>query len=130
MFPGIRIVGEEDETSGGKEAPTLLQDVQPLAHMEVPDVLASSLTPTDTCLWVDPLDGTIEFVRNNLHHVAVLIGVAVRDRPVAGVVLEPFVTNERPNGVVTYGAVGVGVFSDHIPAFGNAPEVLTPGMQE
>merc|ERR1712125_274307 len=83
MFPGIRIVGEEDETSGGKEAPTLLQDVQPLAHMEVPDVLASSLTPTDTCLWVDPLDGTIEFVRNNLHHVAVLIGVAVRDRPVA-----------------------------------------------
>ncbi|CAK0811939.1 unnamed protein product [Prorocentrum cordatum] len=37
MFPGIRIVGEEDEASGGKEARTRLSEVPPLPRMEVPE---------------------------------------------------------------------------------------------
>lgn len=128
MFPGIRIVGEEEESSGGKEPPTLLQDVPQLPSMEVPEALAKSLTYEDTCLWIDPLDGTIEFVRNNLHHVCVLIGIAVRNRPVAGVVFQPFVGGEK--GIMTYGALDVGVFSDLSPAFGEPKDDLIVAMEE
>merc|ERR1712129_18333 len=116
MFPGIRLAGEEDEQEAKEQAsrypksPTVcLEDVPPLKDaFEVPAHLSESLTLADTCLWIDPLDGTIEFVRNNVHHVCVLIGIAVRDRPVAGVVLQPFVGGDE--GIVTYGAVGIGVY--------------------
>mmetsp|Transcript_96484 Transcript_96484/g.268130 ORF Transcript_96484/g.268130 Transcript_96484/m.268130 type:complete len:325 (+) Transcript_96484:64-1038(+) len=129
MFPGIRLVGEEEETQASlQEVATPFAEVLPLADaFEVPAELAESLTMTDTCLWVDPLDGTIEFVRGNLQHVCVLIGIAVRDRPVAGVVLEPFVGGEQ--GRVTYGAVGVGVFGDQSPAFGDPPSEFVPAME-
>ena len=134
MFPGIRIVGEEEEVvveeeghgtePGRKEPPTALADVPPLASdWDVPPALAASLTLADTCLWVDPLDGTIEFVRGNLQHVCVLIGVCVRDRPVAGVMHQPFVGGGE-DGTVTYGAVGVGVFGDRRPASADPPPEL------
>mmetsp|Transcript_3119 Transcript_3119/g.5046 ORF Transcript_3119/g.5046 Transcript_3119/m.5046 type:complete len:338 (-) Transcript_3119:169-1182(-) len=137
MFPNIRIVGEEDEGDAKSEASKLgetpsisLADVPVLEDLIVPSDLAEALTLKDTCLWIDPLDGTIEFVRGNLHNVCVLIGIAVRDRPVAGVVLQPFVVDENPNGCVTYGAAGVGVFGDRVPAQSDAPNVLTLGAEE
>jgi len=137
MFPGIRLVGEEDEEDSKKEASNLeelpvisLEEIPLLEGMDAPAELAQSLTLADTCLWIDPLDGTIEFVRGNLQHVCVLIGIAVENRPVAGIVLQPFLTEETPDGVATYGAVGVGVFGDRQPAYGEAPDTLTPGMQE
>jgi len=130
MFPGIRIVGEEDESEGKwhgpREAATPLDEV-PLQPMDVPTELAESLTRADTCLWIDPLDGTIEFVRGNLHHVCVLIGIAVNERPVAGVVHQPFVGGE--GGTLTFGALGVGVFSDRAPAFAEAPADLVLAME-
>lgn len=120
MFPGIRIVGEEDASPSHGELPTRLEEVQPLpVPFDVPDLLAQQLSLVDTCLWIDPLDGTIEFVRNNVHNVTVLIGICVRDRPVAGIIHQPFVGGE--DGIVTYGAVGVGVFGDREPAFSSAP---------
>jgi len=130
MFPGVRIVGEEDESEPppSKEAITALEEVAPLpASIRVPEGLAESLTLADTCLWIDPLDGTIEFVRGNLHNVAVLIGVAVRDRPIAGVVHQPFVGGDA--GTVTYGAVGVGVFGDLSPPSADAPADFTVAME-
>lgn len=132
MFPGIRLVGEEDEQNGKEahkeELPTLLQDVPSLENFPaVPASLADSLTIGDTCLWIDPLDGTIEFVRNNVHNVCVLIGICVCDRPVAGVVLQPFVGGE--DGTVTYGAVGVGVFGDRNPAYNDPPAELRVGTE-
>jgi len=136
MFPGIRLVGEEDEADSKEEACKLgetqvvpLDAVPMLECMEVPTELAESLTLEDTCLWIDPLDGTIEFVRGNLQHVCVLIGITVKDRPVAGVVLEVFRTKNNPDGIVTYGAVGVGVFGDDKTVFGNAPDILIAGSE-
>lgn len=132
MFPGIRLVGEEEEAvekaSNASETPARLEDVTPLeVPFEVPSALAESLTLADTCLWIDPLDGTIEFVRGNLHNVCILIGVAVCDRPVAGIVFQPYVGGEK--GTMTYGAVGVGVFGDRVPAFGGSPEELVVAME-
>ena len=48
---------------------------------------------SDVTVWVDPLDGTREFVEGPefWHGVTVLIGIAVRGVPVAGVIHQPFV---------------------------------------
>lgn len=108
MFPQLRIVGEEGDVPA-EESASAWSDVAPLAHpFDVPAPLRTSLTAADVCVWVDPLDGTKEFVLRHLASVSVLVGIAVRDRPVAGVILQPFVGGD--GGDVTYGAVGVGVF--------------------
>jgi len=113
MFPGLRIVGEEGEVP--REAtPTAFSEVPELAdHFEVPEDLRKALTLADTCLWIDPLDGTKEFVLGNLENVTVLIGITVNDTPIAGVIHSPFVGE---TGRLTYGAVGVGVYGECDPA--------------
>ena len=47
-------------------------------------------TWSDFTVWVDPMDGTKEFLLNNGPGVTVLIGIAFRGRPVAGIVHQPF----------------------------------------
>jgi len=122
MFPRLRLVGEEGEVAG-KEAATPFEEVEMLdPSFEAPPELAEALTEADTCLWIDPLDGTKEFVLNNLENVSVLIGIAVRDRPVGGVMFQPFVGGER--GTVTYGALGLGVRGDREPPVSDPPEEL------
>lgn len=128
MFPGLRLVGEEGEVTGEEQA-TKLADVSLIQHdFNVPLELRESLTTDDTCLWIDPLDGTKEFVLGNLENVSVLIGIAVRDRPVGGVILQPFVG--EGDGNVTYGAIGVGVFHNGEKVVVDAPSetviVMTP----
>eukprot|EP00933_Yihiella_yeosuensis_P024242 TRINITY_DN18782_c0_g1_i1.p1 TRINITY_DN18782_c0_g1~~TRINITY_DN18782_c0_g1_i1.p1 ORF type:complete len:362 (-),score=66.29 TRINITY_DN18782_c0_g1_i1:134-1144(-) len=121
MFPTLRLVGEEGEVPG-EEAATALEEVKEFGHdFEVPKALEESLTSEDTCLWIDPLDGTKEFVLKNHQNVTVLIGVCVRDRPVAGVIFQPFVDSPEKEGTLTYGAIGAGVFGDRQPAFGAPP---------
>lgn len=38
------------------------------------------------CVWLDPLDGTLDFVMNNLDNVTTLIGVSYNNQPLLGVV--------------------------------------------
>lgn len=45
-------------------------------------------------MWVDPLDGTNDFVKGNLSAVTVLIGLSIDGIPKIGVVHHPFETNE------------------------------------
>jgi len=62
-------------------------------------------------VWVDPLDGTQEFVDGNFERVTVLIGIAVRGKPLAGAILQPFVsTDSIAPGRLLWGAVGLGVW--------------------
>ena len=46
-------------------------------------------------VWIDPLDGTKEFVNGNLSAVTVLIGLAIDGLPKLGVVHHPFRINEN-----------------------------------
>ena len=39
-----------------------------------------NVKPEDITIWIDPLDGTMEFIDRLLHHVTILIGVAVGDK--------------------------------------------------
>lgn len=115
-FADVAIIGEEDGDTGedikyevidrldtdvmGKTFPAHLQNVD-----------ANRIT-----VWIDPLDGTMEFIDRMLHHVTILIGIAVDGIAVAGVVNQPFfgfdVEGMSPTkwGRSIWGVVGLGSF--------------------
>ena len=72
----------------------------------------------DLVVFVDPVDGTREFVENRLESVQTLIGIAWRGRAIAGVIGLPFhdhsnvgvlhVPPSKASGGVLRGIVGVG----------------------
>eukprot|EP01062_Namystynia_karyoxenos_P062910 TRINITY_DN55764_c0_g1_i1.p1 TRINITY_DN55764_c0_g1~~TRINITY_DN55764_c0_g1_i1.p1 ORF type:complete len:376 (+),score=120.26 TRINITY_DN55764_c0_g1_i1:148-1128(+) len=116
---GLQIIGEEDiatEPSKGRALRTdLLRDAAlgpfPAALRRVP--------LSDVQLFVDPLDGTREFVEGRLEAVQTLIGIAVRGDAVAGVMGMPF---RGPEGHCVYGAVGWGAVG-----IGKRPSSAPPG---
>lgn len=44
----------------------------------------------DMVIWIDPLDGTKGFVEGHLNHITSMIGLAVGNRPRAGIIHKPF----------------------------------------
>jgi 3'(2'), 5'-bisphosphate nucleotidase len=44
----------------------------------------------DAIVWVDPLDGTSDFIKGNLPAVTVCIGLSISGKSRAGVVHSPF----------------------------------------
>lgn len=76
-----------------------------------------SLNIEDLTVWVDPLDGTSEFVRAQndpslLEQVTVLIGITYKGRPIAGVIHQPYynLLSDSKVGRSIWGINGVGVF--------------------
>ena len=85
-WPGLRIVGEEDaarEAGAAARADPLRRD---LCASLPATAAAASAALGDITVFVDPLDGTREFVEGRLGAVQTLVGVAVRGRAVAGAV--------------------------------------------
>ena len=72
QFPKISVIGEEDEEFElennviAEKCPIVLGKIFPQDALNVEE--------EQICVWVDPLDGTAEFVEGYLHHVTVLIG--------------------------------------------------------
>lgn len=67
-------------------------------------------------MWVDPLDATMEYTEGGKHstllkYVTVMVCVAVKGRPIAGVIHQPYKQNPitRTNGVTKWAWVGHGV---------------------
>lgn len=63
-------------------------------------------------VWVDPLDGTSEYTQGLLDHVTVLIGVAIGDRAVGGVIHQPYFnyqTQKEDLGRTIWGIKGIGI---------------------
>lgn len=92
QWPTLKVVGEEACEDGAAPPVPDLSVVPTLNHLEWKgqDVLVNA---DDVCVWVDPLDGTKEFVIGNKGAVTVLVGVAEKGVPVAGVVHRPFAEN-------------------------------------
>ncbi|GBG30930.1 Inositol monophosphatase 3 [Hondaea fermentalgiana] len=129
-FPQIEIIGEEDEDEAEDKADssassatldatsTLNKDSE--IDLEIPPRGKSEFDafPADfaeVCVFVDPVDGTREFVEGRIMCSQTLIGVAWRGRPVAGVMGLPFhdgkigkaaETPSEAAGHCLYGVVG------------------------
>lgn len=86
----LRIIGEEDEEDAkpSLEGGSLNKSVLETIHDKL--LLDEEIPIEDVALFVDPLDGTREFVEGRLHNVACLIGIARKNRPIAGVIGLPF----------------------------------------
>lgn len=65
---------------------------------------------TSFFLRVDPLDGTLEFAENKVENTTVLIGVAVNNNAVAGVIHQPYFENSSGQlGRTIWGVKGLGI---------------------
>jgi len=53
-----------------------------------------SFNTSNSVVYIDPLDGTKDFVNGNLSAVTVLIGLAIDGIPKAAIVHNPFKSNE------------------------------------
>ncbi|CAJ0608468.1 unnamed protein product [Cylicocyclus nassatus] len=111
-FNGIHIIGEEDiHADSDTVENTFSADV-----LRVEDEISTdlkSIKPEEVVVWVDPLDGTSEVafaVKNKdetlLEQVTVLIGIAYRGRPVAGVIHQPY---HKGSGRTIWAIKGCGV---------------------
>ncbi|GLG93067.1 hypothetical protein R5R35_001996 [Gryllus longicercus] len=113
QFPSITIIGEEDEPSDSPvPSDWVVSEVdQDILRLECPDNL-QQVSAEEVVVWVDPLDGTSEYTQGLLDHVTVLIGIAVGNRSVAGVIHQPYYNYQKENeplGRTIWGIRGVGV---------------------
>lgn len=116
----LRIVGEEDEedlrNSEGSRKDGLV--TEPFTSPLKTDILDDDLgdetpdwDPADICIFVDPLDGTREFVEGRLENCQVLVGIAYRGEAVAGAIGIPFPTGSlqtSTESTIVYGLAEVG----------------------
>ncbi|XP_011504138.1 PREDICTED: 3'(2'),5'-bisphosphate nucleotidase 1-like isoform X2 [Ceratosolen solmsi marchali] len=111
QFSDVTIIGEEESSSC--EVPTdwvVTEMDQEVLSINLPTNL-ENVNASDLCVWVDPLDGTSEYTQGLVEHVTVLIGVAFKDRAIAGVIHQPYFRNSESNswGRTIWGIDGVGV---------------------
>jgi 3'-phosphoadenosine 5'-phosphosulfate (PAPS) 3'-phosphatase len=119
QFPDLCIIGEEESSSF---SPTYDVDIlaSPKASSVANKVLAnlhpqiSSVPVSELLVFVDPLDGTNEFVSGRLHCVSVLIGIARKGERLGGIIARPFPDAQICASELMYGLVDCGVFIDHV----------------
>jgi 3'-phosphoadenosine 5'-phosphosulfate (PAPS) 3'-phosphatase len=117
----LRIVGEEDEDEEFKAA-LANTDFKPLRRDMFDDDIGETMDidPSEIVLFVDPLDGTREFVEDRLDSCQVLIGVAIGGEAVAGAIGIPFPAGDlSTESTIIYGFADVGS--------GVVGEILTRG---
>ncbi|XP_049548507.1 3'(2'),5'-bisphosphate nucleotidase 1 [Anopheles darlingi] len=110
MFPNITIIGEEGQSDLNVPDDWLI--TEPNAEFtekhDCPGPLAD-LKESEIVIWVDPLDGTSEYTQGFLERVTVLIGIAVNERAVGGVIHQPYYkTDTGELGRTIWGLKGCG----------------------
>ncbi|XP_032521116.1 3'(2'),5'-bisphosphate nucleotidase 1 isoform X2 [Danaus plexippus] len=121
LYPKVNIIGEEGNPDSEGEIPSEWLQIEAdkeVMLLECPSSL-QGVKEEDIVVWVDPLDGTSEYTQGFLEHVTVLIGISVNEKPVAGVIHQPYfktmVGEEKQMGRTIWGLQGVGV-GGYIPA--------------
>lgn len=125
-FPKCVIVGEEDLAEDKQADADLIVNSfdEEVLKLKLPNEY-KDVKEEDITIWVDPLDGTSEFVKGLLEHVTVLIGISIKGNSVAGIIHQPFYghsiasnsnqkeeanTNSDSIGRTMWGLVGLGCF--------------------
>jgi len=54
-----------------------------------------SFNTSNSVVYIDPLDGTKDFVNGNKYAVTVLIGLAINGIPKVGIIHNPFASNQN-----------------------------------
>ena len=68
-------------------------------------------------IWIDPLDGTQGFVEGHLNHITSMIGLAIDNRPRAGIIHKPFYDQSLHMQRTYFGTPECGVFvKDRFPS--------------
>ncbi|EGT38214.1 hypothetical protein CAEBREN_32773 [Caenorhabditis brenneri] len=95
-FHDIKIIGEEEDTTACPELEMGFNEDVLLSDRLMSNEL-KEIKENEVVVWVDPLDGTSEValaVKNKnlalLEQVTVLIGIAYKGRPVAGIIHQPY----------------------------------------
>lgn len=124
-FPKSIIVGEEDLVDDKKaDASLLVEDADESVLSQTLPKEYENVKEEDVTIWIDPLDGTSEFVKGvSYEHVTVLIGISVDGKSVAGIINQPFYgqkvgEEDKTTGRTMWGLVGLG-------CFGVTPKLMT-----
>jgi len=74
-------------------------------------VLFEKFDVKDAVVWIDPLDGTSDFVKGNLSAVTVLIGLSINGISRLGVVHNPFTDEDPSKGRTLFGTIEHGLLA-------------------
>jgi 3'-phosphoadenosine 5'-phosphosulfate (PAPS) 3'-phosphatase len=108
--PDLHIVGEEDEADIPSDLETVNKNLDLAKDWLDDDIGETADIPAEQfTIFVDPLDGTREFVEGRLENCQVLVGIALDGQAVAGAIGIPFASEEGPTIVYGLEDVGTGV---------------------
>ncbi|KAL1110277.1 hypothetical protein AAG570_008354 [Ranatra chinensis] len=110
-FPNITIIGEEEPNYTAVNPDWIANNPsESVLSKKCPDQY-NDIQEKDVVVWVDPLDGTSEYAAGLLENVTVLIGIAVGDRALGGVIHQPYFTSPEGGciGRTIWGLQGVGI---------------------
>ena len=106
----LRIVGEEDDDDNDDNNSESSFD--PLKRDLFDDDIGETaeIDPSEVTIFVDPLDGTREFVEGRLENCQVLVGVAIGGESVAGAIGIPFPAGDdlTKESTIVYGLADMG----------------------
>ena len=92
FFPNLSIIGEEG--CGRSDCPDWNDEVKQRVSVRAEQLTIISddrhYDMSALTLWIDPIDGTRDFVKKNFMCVTTLIGISFNDEPIAGVIYRPF----------------------------------------
>lgn len=110
QFPNITIIGEEESSDLNISSDLLVTELDEDFLTETCPNNFLHLTDDDFVVWVDPLDGTSEYTQGFLEHVTVLIGIAVKNSAVGGIIHQPYYKNASGDiGRTIWGLKGLGI---------------------
>lgn len=78
-------------------------------HEDPIDFLDDEVNEEDLSFWIDPLDGTGGFVQGHTEHVTCNIGIAVKGKPLFGVIGKPFVEGTSRLSQTYVGGLNIGL---------------------
>uniref|UniRef100_A0A6B2LD23 3'(2'),5'-bisphosphate nucleotidase 1 n=1 Tax=Arcella intermedia TaxID=1963864 RepID=A0A6B2LD23_9EUKA len=105
-WPKLHVIGEEQNVT--QKFDQINVDCQTLKK-EIPKALMCPMD--DIIVYVDPIDGTKEFTEGFYSQVLILIGIALKGRPIAGIMCQPWKEDSKDSerGVFLWGLVGHGI---------------------